>query len=138
MNNAITNPKFFIGGNATFTVSNPTGDRYTFRIGRKTEEQPFFVSLLTGSDNENNYTYLGLYNHKSHWVALTPKSKFKEDSLPVKVVRWAIKKITSHSTPPFGYSIIHSGKCCVCGRTLTTPQSIEQGIGPECIKKLGW
>lgn len=26
------------------------------------------------------------------------------------------------------------GRCRRCGRTLTDPASVEQGIGPECIK----
>lgn len=30
------------------------------------------------------------------------------------------------------------GACSVCGRTLDDPKSIELGIGPVCIKKMGW
>jgi hypothetical protein len=30
-----------------------------------------------------------------------------------------------------------SGRCCVCGRLLTTPDSIEKGIGPVCLRKWG-
>ena len=26
----------------------------------------------------------------------------------------------------------HKGHCCVCGKTLTTPESIKNGIGPFC------
>jgi hypothetical protein len=32
--------------------------------------------------------------------------------------------------------IMHAGKCCKCRRTLTTPQSLMNGIGPECQKVL--
>lgn len=33
----------------------------------------------------------------------------------------------------------HTGSCCVCGRTLTDPKSIEAGIGPICGAKFrGW
>jgi len=31
-----------------------------------------------------------------------------------------------------------SGECSCCGRELTDPQSIEQGIGPICARKFGW
>jgi hypothetical protein len=27
-----------------------------------------------------------------------------------------------------------TGKCCICGRTLTDPDSVSRGIGPECLK----
>jgi hypothetical protein len=28
--------------------------------------------------------------------------------------------------------VMHVGKCCKCRRLLTTPESIQRGIGPEC------
>jgi len=28
--------------------------------------------------------------------------------------------------------VMHANKCCKCRRTLTTPESITKGIGPEC------
>ena len=28
--------------------------------------------------------------------------------------------------------VMHANKCCKCRRTLTTPESIVKGIGPEC------
>ena len=28
--------------------------------------------------------------------------------------------------------------CCICGRDLTNPESIEYGIGPVCRAKMGW
>lgn len=31
---------------------------------------------------------------------------------------------------------VHSGRCSVCGRTLTNPESIERGIGPVCLGKM--
>ena len=32
--------------------------------------------------------------------------------------------------------IWHEGKCGKCGRPLTVPSSIENGLGPSCLKKL--
>jgi hypothetical protein len=29
----------------------------------------------------------------------------------------------------------HEGRCCVCGRKLTVPESVADGIGPECKGK---
>jgi len=30
----------------------------------------------------------------------------------------------------------HEGRCCVCARPLTNPESIDAGVGPECAGKL--
>lgn len=30
-----------------------------------------------------------------------------------------------------------TGRCSVCGRTLTDPNSVEQGIGPVCLSHMG-
>jgi hypothetical protein len=32
--------------------------------------------------------------------------------------------------------IWHEGRCGKCGRTLTVPDSIANGLGPECIKTI--
>lgn len=31
-----------------------------------------------------------------------------------------------------------TGTCCICGRTLTDPISVEQGIGPICSSRFGF
>lgn len=31
---------------------------------------------------------------------------------------------------------VHSGRCSICGRTLTNAESIERGIGPVCLGKM--
>jgi len=132
MRNQITDSRFFEAGKAIFTITNPLGIHYTYKIVHP-EKKPFFVFLLTGQDNNSNYTYLGTYNPRNFEVYLTAKSKYNDDSTPVKVVRWAIKKVASKISLPEGYKIQHEDRCCRCGRRLTTPESIENGIGPECI-----
>jgi hypothetical protein len=139
MQNPIKSPSFFIGGKAIFTVANNKGDHYTYRIRKHKSNEVFFVSLLTGPDNNESYTYLGLYNPNNiegQKVVTTAKSKYNSISTPVKVVNWAITMVFKGKNLPEGYSIQHEGKCCRCGRTLTTPESIENGIGPECSKMM--
>jgi len=133
MKNEITNPKFFEGGKALFTVSNNKGNHYTFKI-RKKKDSPYFVSLLTGPDNTSSYTYLGIFNPHHKSLFLTYASKMSLDSMPVKVFNWAINTVYEHKAIPEGYGIQHEGKCCRCGRTLTDNVSINRGIGPECMK----
>jgi hypothetical protein len=136
--NSIKDVRFFKAGRAVFTVANPKGEHYTFRIGRSNEEQPLFVGLLTGQNNETDYTYMGIYNpEQNHVVKLTKASKYNEESTPVKVVRWAIKQVATNKELPEGYSIQHEGRCASCGRLLTEPISLQTGFGPECRKKVG-
>ena len=127
--------RFLFAGNATFTVSNPNGEHYTFRIRQPDENAPFFLSWLSGPDNEASYSYLGILQREGG-ILLTRKSKAWRGDKVYKVAAWAIA-IVQHDKPlPEGYMIKHAGKCGKCGRKLTTPESIERGIGPECIKYL--
>jgi hypothetical protein len=136
MQNEIKDINFFKGGKALFTVHNANGEHYTYKINKgKAEDAPFFVSLLTGPSNESDYQYIGLYNFLNPSLRITYKSKMHPDSKPVKVFNWAVKMILDRQTLPSGYGIVHEGKCCRCGRTLTTPESVEAGIGPECGKR---
>jgi hypothetical protein len=41
-------------------------------------------------------------------------------------------KMTLEEAKAFGMA---TGLCCVCGKFLTDPDSVSQGIGPVCIKK---
>jgi hypothetical protein len=136
MINTITNPKFFFGGNATFTVHNASGDHYTFKAKKsKKANSPVFLSVLTGPNNEDSYTYAGILNQEGS-VITTAKSRIAKDAKSVKVAQWAVKQVLKGVAMPEGYGIHHEGTCCRCGRTLTTPESVANGIGPECIKHL--
>lgn len=133
---SVRDVRFFEGGRAIFTVANPVGEHYTYKIDHPSKDKPYFVSLLTGPDNVEGYTYLGLYNPDRRQIVLTAKSRHGEDSKPVRVLRWAIRKVASGERLPEGYAICHEGRCCVCGRMLTTPTSIDRGIGPECERRM--
>ena len=137
--------QFFLGGNATFTVQNDkTGEYRTYKIRRKEANERFpgygptyFVSLMTGPDNENSFTYIGLLNEQTGAVRLTGKSKLTEDSAAVRGVRWTLNKVWTNQPIPSFIQVRHEGKCGCCGRKLTTPASLDRGIGPECWSKLG-
>jgi len=142
MNTIQLDKNFFFGGRATFTVDNGKGTHYTFRISTPKHPyglfKPYFASLLTGTDNETSYTYLGSVSTDTGDIIMTRASKMNSDSVPVKVLTWILKKVIGENFElPEGYSVQHAGKCGCCGRTLTHPESLKNGIGPECIKKFG-
>jgi hypothetical protein len=136
------NSTFILGGKAIFTVNNDKGDHLTFRVNAKKDRQDdsktiYFVSLLTGPDNLSNYTYMGMLDKEELKLHLTKGSKFSYQTLSVNVFAWAMKVLKGESKLPEGYDIQHAGRCCRCAKMLTDPTSIEIGIGPDCLKKMG-
>jgi hypothetical protein len=131
---------FVRAGNATITISSrKTGARYTYRVRAPSDVEPEansrrFVALLTGPQNESDYTYLGMLRDDK--FALTRASKLTADSVPVKAFDFFARHVL-HGIMPADLEIRHEGRCGRCGRKLTVPESIDRGIGPECIKHVG-
>ena len=141
-------PKTFaLAGNATFTVTNPvTGNRFTYKIRRPEDHEAggkkdiWFVTVLTGPNNEQDYTYLG--------VILPPKGAFTRytyvhgrnsaigPTAPSgKAFAWLWARVDAGKA--IGPAVItHEGRCGRCGRTLTVPESVLSGFGPECASKV--
>ena len=121
----------------TFTISSPT-KHFTFRLkavkGQYGGGKTLFLSVLTGPDNESSYSYVGILSQKGR-IITTRNSKVGIDAQSVRSLVWMWNHIEDL---PAGYEIRHSGKCCRCGRKLTTPESIEAGIGPVCATAAGW
>jgi len=132
---------FVTAGKAIFTVHNPTGTHFTYRVQAQPsifnkDETVHMIGVLVGPDNTKDYRYLGMLNPNGS-IRLTKKSKFDANDLPFKVLKWAFQVIWTQSDIPSGYGIKHEGMCGRCRRKLTTPESIDSGFGPECIKKVG-
>lgn len=126
--------KFVMAGKATFTVENPKKKHYTYQIKFSKKINKYFVYLLTGPNNENSFTYMGMLIN-SH-VKMTQASKYSLESLPVKVFNWVMSIIESGKSLPNGYFLEHNGSCGRCGKKLTTPESIKMGLGPICRSKM--
>lgn len=151
---AATIGAYALAGNATFTLtSRKTGVRFTYKVTRagfgKAKASPavegapddprFFVKVLTGADNEGDYTYLGCiftdkegspyYHGKRSTIGVAAPSNLAFDWF------WAHRDDAAHLERQV--EVHHEGRCGRCGRKLTVPESIESGYGPECIGKLG-
>ena len=127
------NMNYIKAGNATFTFANPKNERYTYKVKYSKKINQHFVYLLTGANNETDYTYMGMFAFDR--VQMTRKSKYKADSIPVKVFNYAMTVISGYNELLNGYFLEHDGHCGRCGRKLTTPESIKAGLGPVCIAK---
>lgn len=126
--------RFVLAGNAYFTLrSVKTGTRYTFRVSKKRDGDVHFVSAMYGSDNTTDYAYLGVI--KNGHFSLTSKSRFTNDSPQAKAFVWSWAQLVGDvRTLPDVLEFWHEGRCGRCARLLTVPESIANGIGPECAK----
>ena len=136
MRHPIENPAdaltFIFAGNARVTlVSKRTGKRYSYRI-RVCDDKPnlWFAGLLTGSDNDGDYTHIA----HCHGTGPFVPSRGKAITVPLTGLRWAIGNLR-RGVIPADLEIWHEGRCGKCARPLTVPESIASGFGPECAKQ---
>lgn len=126
---------FIFAGNATFTLrSRKTGCRYTYKVRDAAKKNSlYFVSLLTGPDNQHDYHYFGFVRNGK--FNLSSKSSMNAESVPVMAFSWFLKSIQQGKIPET-LEVWHEGRCGRCGRPLTVPESIASGFGPECSGRL--
>jgi hypothetical protein len=135
---------FMMAGNAYFTlVSKKTEVRFTYRVALKKKASravgPFWVSVLTGSDNTRDYTFIGtIFAVGGRAIfRFSKKSHLTHDAKSVVAFEWTTERLTTDGKMPSEVEVYHAGRCGRCGRKLTVPESIESGYGPECIQLIG-
>jgi len=130
--------KFIVGGKAILTLeSEKTGRWFTYRIKKAKKDDDnssFFVSVLTGLNNDSAYSYMGTIfkNLDKLNFKLTKNSKIGEDALSYKAFIFFFNLLLNNKKHN-DLSVYHRGVCCVCGKKLTTPESLKNGIGPFCL-----
>ena len=130
---------FILGGHALFTIKNTITDgRFTYKVeaphGVKPEESNvLFVKVLTGPENTRDYRYIG-YIKNSLFIHGGLKAKVGKDAQSVIAFDFIFNRLLTKGFNKPNLEVWHEGKCARCGRTLTVPESIENGIGPECAK----
>jgi hypothetical protein len=140
---------YILAGSATFTIGLPAAgvagserSHYTYRVRRieATNRYPeaFFVDLLVGPDNTDDYAYMGKLDPFTGQVAATAKSAIRfSNSLALRLLNRVLARVWSDDHAAYelhGYTTQHCGHCGRCGRLLTTPDSVSSGFGPECRK----
>lgn len=109
-----------------------TGEHRTFRVRTQPDDSNFapgerVASLLSGPDNTRCYTPFGFVQADGS-IRLF---KSKEGDGP-----WA--KYADMLSHPEAYQrtaeFMFEGRCRRCDRTLSHPESLISGIGPECAK----
>lgn len=121
-----------------YTVKFGNGAHRTLRI--LTGKQGHFgageqiISYLSGPDNTSSYTRFGFV--KGARLQVWKKFYHEDgDTLAVKAARALVEGTVDAGEAGRAYAMT-SGNCYCCGRLLTDPESIDRGIGPDCLKKM--
>lgn len=134
-------------GHGTFTLVG-LQTRYTFKLTQKENEtgdrSPIFVSLLTGPQNETDYHYIGFIPARkqgSDGIGIAPMQlvagrKGNPNHPAFIALNWWLNAYRLDNPKIEMVEFWHEGTCGHCGRKLTTPESIERGIGPKCAERL--
>ncbi len=138
----LSDRQIVLAGKATFTFSGK-GRSWTFRVAKKEFENSkapcFFVKLLTGPNNDADYTYLGMLDATTGVVRLTKASTMTPDTESFRGLNWLLKQLwdgTEDQLAANGFELRWSCKCQRCGHTLTVASSIDNRLGPECAQKV--
>ena len=136
--------------NGTYTIVNPEGQHRTFSIKTQAKDAKFapgqrVLALLSGPDNDRDYQGFAFVDDVygvQVWRSktATPPSIYQwYAELFGQVFKAASEQGRDLTDPELTfdykgrtYKVMVSKRCCVCNRTLTTPDSIRSGIGPIC------
>lgn len=131
---------FMFQGRANFTLLNVKENTHiTFYIkSRKVkrnepEETRFFeVKVKAIGDKVMGKVELGEIDRTTG--SFKKNKGIQDDHIGVKTIDWIISKwrnLEDYGTDRL--KIFHINKCCRCGMPLTQPESIQNGIGPDCV-----
>jgi hypothetical protein len=132
--------RFMLAGKATFTArSLKTGTRRTFQVKRTPDfsdsKRAWFVAVLTGGDEYQFHGMIRADHEGNLWFWRSNKSHFTDDSPAGAAWCYIFENVVQGERLPPGVELWHEGRCGRCGRALTVPESIRNGIGPECATK---
>ncbi len=128
---------YISGGKGIVTLLSPTGVYHTYKFSRPRQPEKFsrdtlFIYHLC---LDNTWQYTAMYKGSETSVRLTRNSRFSIHNPIFQGLVYLMKIINSLDTNT-SMKVYHEGICSICGKTLTTPQSINRGIGPKCWKRV--
>lgn len=140
---AFTNAKdatnYIFAGKSVFTlVSGATGNRFTYRVNalkkrNDADRETYYVSVLSGPDNTNDYKRIAMIFDGR--LVFPASWEIKATAPSAAALSWSLAKLQK-GIMPSNLSVHHNGHCGRCGRHLTTPESVESGLGPICAGKV--
>lgn len=133
---------YMLAGKSEFTLhSTKVNKDFYYKLTKKAkldnnEEYIYFLNIKQGSE----WVYAGVvwYDNKDNTFkfAKGAKGTLDNNNLNVKSLLFVLNKLYRKEEVQHCL-VFHSGKCGVCGKKLTTPESILTGLGPQCAKRVG-
>lgn len=148
----------------TYTITHDERGHYTVKVhtvqnGKLAGKR--IISLLAGPDNENDYRGVAFWDDQKRrafvWKKYASDADLREwpldgnhwpkayNAIERRITVFLSLAVVAPSLPEGkadywtreGYRLERASRCVVCNRTLTTPQSLELGIGPVCAERVG-
>lgn len=119
--------------NGRFTVkSTRTGEHRTFQIRTQDAKATFapgkrVLSLLTGSDNEADYTGFAFVD--DFGIHVWEKKRTEQYTALARMLEYLQKHEDAGRVEVYAETT-----CRKCNRALTTPDSVKTGLGPTCAR----
>jgi len=142
METATTDPRNLLLHNGTVTIESPRGGHRTFRVRTQRDDSAFapgqrVAALLAGPENDSDDSYQGFVfaRDDGSYVVWRTKRRSAPTDPPSAWEVYADMLARPWIYEARGYRYLASRSCRRCNRRLTTPGSIEAGIGPECSTK---
>ncbi len=118
-----------LAGNARFTIQNKlTEGRFTYKVKKSKSGEVYWVYVLRGRDNTNDYSFIGVYKNSQYFYS--QRSGISQSAKSVQAFQWFAKNMNNLGP----VQVFSEGRCMRCSRVLTVPDSVQNSIGPECIK----
>lgn len=123
---------YITSGQGVITLENPETSvhkTYAFNDPRHKDRFTDGTIFIYYHSSSGYWLYVGMLRYGN--IRVTKASNFYSDN-PVYLGAKYIVDVANNRRRNTKMKIYHCGMCCVCGRKLTSPRSILEGIGPRC------
>lgn len=127
---------FIFAGRSVFTLENKETSNYiTFKV-KEVKKQgkvipgQFSIQCKALGDKNYGYEFMGFMN--TIQKEFRPRHRAIKDHVGFKTFIWVLKNFERLEDFEAKMAMYHEGICCKCGLSLSTPESIQKGIGPIC------
>jgi hypothetical protein len=131
---------YVYGGKGRFRLKSlASGKELTYKISpmskhnKNYDEYTFYVSLVIAGGT----SFMGVMKSEENKYIHSKRSNLSYDGSEVKGIRWLLSQFEKDDEFDSRMEFYHMGICSCCGKTLTTPVSVEMGIGPVCFQRYG-
>jgi hypothetical protein len=157
--------EYVLGGSAKFTLINQeTQNRFLFAVKRHYKMKYISYQDAKKTKVEDKFLTVYIMRHKGGVLEMVQigrlcdtKEKFpfewkgyvgyawlsEQQQLGFTAVRWLFDKLKAYVEDPTNANLLpeqvevwHTGHCGKCGRKLTDLKSLQDGIGPVCVRRI--